>query len=435
MITNETKTGSTTRFLASSAATTIAHLSLPLVTVIVFGACDQATKTPPPVDTTPTWHEHVAPIIAEHCLRCHTEGSIAPFQFSDYASAKPLAATIASVTKARSMPPFLADNSGECNTWRDSNWLTDEEIVILSAWANGGAPEGTPRAAPVPPTLPKITAPDIVLQMDTEFTPSSSLVDEYRCFLVDPMLTEDSYVTQYEVIPGEPRVVHHVIIYSLKTPEAETQATSMDGADGRPGYSCYGGAGVPSRMLAGWAPGTGAISFPSGTGIDLSAGRKLVMQVHYNMVGGAFPDRSSIKLMVDKDTANPGILSIFGNSDLEIPPGLTDHEEVINRTVREAGANKTVYLWGIFPHLHELGTTFRLERIRGAEQTCLIDVPRWDFNWQFGYFLETPIELQPDDIIRLTCQFDSRSRTETTYFGEGTQDEMCLAPLFVTLEP
>lgn len=83
--------------------------------------------------------------------------------------------------------------------------------------------------------------------------------------------------------------------------------------------------------------------------------------------------------------------------------------------------------------MHELGSKYRLERINGDQSECLIDVPRWDFNWQLGYFLDEPVVVQPTDSLRTTCTFDSRSRTEVTHFGEDTTDEMCLGLVFATL--
>ena len=60
----------------------------------------------------------------------------------------------------------------------------------------------------------------------------------------------------------------------------------------------------------------------------------------------------------------------------------------------------------------------------------MVDVPRWDFNWQFAYFLEDPVRLELDDLLRMHCTYDSSDKTEYTYWGEGTDEEMCLAVVF-----
>ena len=185
-------------------------------------------------------------------------------------------------------------------------------------------------------------------------------------------------------------------------------------------------------MIAAWAPGTGATAFPAGTGLGLRAGGQLVMQIHYNLASGTFPDQTSIKLSLADQVDKPGIMSILGNNELNIPPGDADYISAKEIDVRAAGGRVPLQLWGVLPHMHEIGTKYRLERVRGGDTMCLMDVPRWDFNWQLGYFLTEPIELLPTDVLRTTCHFDSRSRTEPTNFGEDTTDEMCLALVYLT---
>ena len=76
--------------------------------------------------------------------------------------------------------------------------------------------------------------------------------------------------------------------------------------------------------------------------------------------------------------------------------------------------------------------TLRVERERNGETTCVVDVPRWDFDWQQFYFYEQELDVQPGDIFRLRCVYDTRGDTETIGFGEGTGDEMCLAGFYLT---
>jgi len=157
----------------------------------------------------------------------------------------------------------------------------------------------------------------------------------------------------------------------------------------------------------------------------------VIMQIHYNMASGAFDDQTSIKLAVQDSVDKEGIMTIVGDNDLNIPGGLQAHVESDDLSL--SFARRAIQLWGVLPHMHEIGVNYRLERISGDEKQCLIHVPRWDFNWQLGYFLEEPITLQPTDVLRTTCTFDSRSRSETTRFGEDTADEMCLALVFATV--
>jgi hypothetical protein len=68
-----------------------------------------------------------------------------------------------------------------------------------------------------------------------------------------------------------------------------------------------------------------------------------------------------------------------------------------------------------------------------AGEQCMLNVPAWDFDWQLAYWYERPITFSPSDSVRITCTYDTTSRTEVVTWGEGTQDEMCLTFVYATL--
>jgi hypothetical protein len=49
------------------------------------------------------------------------------------------------------------------------------------------------------------------------------------------------------------------------------------------------------------------------------------------------------------------------------------------------------------------------------------------------YFYEQPIQLDSSTSIEVTCDFDTSSKSQPVLPGWGTQNEMCLATLFVTV--
>ncbi len=257
------------------------------------------------VETTPTYAEVVAPILMKNCANCHREGGIAPFSLLTYEETKPLAGLIKTATAAREMPPFNPNNCGHCNTFQDAPWLTPEEIASITAWADAGAPSGDLSKAPLSPDAPMgLTEANATWDMGVSYTPNGKVADGYRCFLVDPQTATDKFLTGYEVLPGDPRVVHHVIAYMLGSAADEAEAEALDAQDPAPGYPCFGGPGVSgSRFTVGWAPGGGPTRLPATTGLRIPGGRKLIMQFHYNLASGAFPDQTTIKVnMVDSVT-------------------------------------------------------------------------------------------------------------------------------------
>jgi hypothetical protein len=145
----------------------------------------------------PTWHADIAPIVSQRCSRCHHEGGVAPFPFTDYASTAPLAEAIAATVQARSMPPWGAEPTDSCtpiHAFKDDISLSGEQISLLQAWASAGAPEGDPDLAVERPAPPETTLPtvDQTLSMQTEVAIDGDR-DEFSCFSFDPGLTQERY--------------------------------------------------------------------------------------------------------------------------------------------------------------------------------------------------------------------------------------------------
>jgi hypothetical protein len=378
-----------------------------------------------PLIAEPTYHQNVAPILANRCVSCHSAGSIAgsiPLDTYEQVSARALA--ILDAVRSKRMPPSVVDVSGDCNEFRDARRLTPDEMATLMQWGTGLRLAGTP-AIVEPKQARHLGRVDLTLTMAEPYGPDPSRPDDYRCFVIDPESDRDRFVTGYEVRPGEPRTVHHVLLFSLASEESDLEAMALDDADPKPGYECFGGPGAGDfRFLAGWAPGTGATIFPANTGLLLPAGRKTVLQVHYNLTEAGEPDQTAVELSLRDTVIDEAIVLPLANLDLELAPGLRNAETSLEVVL---GENDAYGILGTFPHMHRLGRSLRVEK----NGDCLVDVPQWSFEWQEFFFYAEEIRTLPNDRVRLTCTYDTTSRTETVTWGEGTDDEMCLAGFYV----
>jgi copper type II ascorbate-dependent monooxygenase-like protein len=376
----------------------------------------------------PSYHQTIAPLVAKNCLSCHRDGGIAPFSLETYADVRAKAGLIKTVTANRTMPPWGMDGSGACNDWVDALYLSDAEIASIGAWVDQGAIEGDPDHAPPasfkPEALSEISA---TADMGLEYTPSGMLTDDYRCFVLDPGLATDKYLTVFEVKPGDRRIVHHVILYSIDSSSDESRADRLDAEEPGPGYTCFGDSRLDGRFLAGWAPGRQITYYPPDTGIKLLAGHRLVMQVHYNTRNGLFPDRTKIDLVLRDTVKDEGLILPIGDYGLRLAPGKTYVE-----ASHEISAFSRADVRAVFPHMHTLGRTLKVEMTRGTEQSCIVNVPRFDFQWQQLYVLEKPFRIEQDDKLKITCGYDTSSRADVVRWGEGTSDEMCLNFFYIT---
>ncbi len=370
-----------------------------------------------------TWYRDVLPIVQAQCQECHAAGGIAPFSLDTYADAQRMHSAMASAAADRRMPPWMPDDS--CGSYMGARRLSQTQIDTLVAWSNGGATEGSPADAPPPPVrtggLPWI---DMTLDAGADYTPRSNVPDDYRCFILDPGLTQDRDAIGYDIVPGVRSQVHHVILYIA----SRTSAQSKDASEPGLGWTCYGGPGISSnKMLGGWVPGSGATRFPTNTGIRLRASEVLVMQVHYN-TGGRLPqaDRTVTKLQFSaQPVQSVATFVVLGRGDFSIPPNTQGYS---TSATMNASANARVY--GVLPHMHTLGKSIRVENTTSRQ--CYVNIPRWDFHWQQLYFFEQPLQVSAQNTLKLTCTWDNfTSRTVT--WGEGTEDEMCLNYFYVTV--
>ena len=461
---------------------------LPLV------ACSGGTASDPPAEPAPgaTWHADVAPIVASRCGGCHQPDGIGPFSLPTYDEVVALAGPIELSITSGSMPPWQA--ADDCNQYANDYSLRPGEEELLLTWLAEGTPEGDPTAA-APIERLSAPEPDLVLQLPEPFTPVQE-PDDYRCQLIEWPVEETTWITGIAVEPDQQRIVHHAIVFSVPAEAADT-FRAYDSQEDGPGYTCFGGPapaiddGVDrsdwsladlqaailsgeydpgmgaARWLGAWVPGVQAGSLPAGTGLRMEPGELLVVQMHYNTQSASpVADQSSLALTlanaVEREAvalplADPGWVTgmdVLGGA-MDIPAGAEDVSHSYTADVDGMSFDGARSMLGLLPedplvlhqlghHMHLLGTTGR-QTLRHADgsETCLLDIPDWDFGWQGGFELETPIVLAPDDELVLTCSWDNsqahqpevngeQQTPRDVAWGEGSTDEMCLSTLYLT---
>jgi mono/diheme cytochrome c family protein len=409
----------------------------------------------------PTFYQDVAPLFSSKCVRCHQAGGIGPFPLNDYQAARARALQIADYTRDRVMPPFGIETGGSCGSFDENLALTQEQIDLIGDWARGEKAEGRPVEIPLP-AIPELEgATDFELP---EFTPviqggPLALFDEYRCFLLDPGLAADAYVTGYDVRPGNSKLVHHAIAFIVDPNtlvDGRTNAEIMqnlhdsDPNPEREGWSCFGAAGDAVKVEsipATWGPGEGVVNYPPGLGVPLRRDRKLVVQVHYNMAGAApgQSDRTRLRLRLEPSVQrravfvleDPLLGSLQDGSPVLLQPDQASVKYTWTRNARELGLPPGVplELINLGPHMHGRGHKFTFEVDNGSGFECQGRVNAWDFNWQGVYTYTPPLSIDADTRIRVTCDYDTRGDTEAISPGWGTRNEMCLAGMMLALPP
>jgi len=374
-----------------------------------------------------TYSKHVAPILFRHCASCHRTGQVAPFSLLSYEDARRRAPLIATVTAARSMPPWKpVAGYGE---FEDERRLSVAEIETLRRWAASGAPQSDAEATPAPPQFSsgwQLGTPDLVVSMPAPFRIRAEGGDVYQCFVIPMKLTEKRWVRAFEFRPGNRAVVHHALFFT----DVSSAARRKDAAGPGDGYECFGTPGIiPTSAIGGWSPGNSAIRMPEGTAIPLDAQADLVMQLHYHLSGKEETDQSAIGFYFANAPPEKRLMEVaLGSRRIDIAPGDARYRVIDYFTIPV-----DVWATGIIPHAHYLCKEMRGWAILpGGRKKWLLRIDDWDFDWQEVYRYRRPFLLPAGTRFEMEFLYDNSEHNprnlsspprRVTWGGEMT-DEM-----------
>lgn len=412
------------------------------------------------VNVRPNWHQDIAPLTARHCVTCHVAGGIAPFSMEAYATTKMWAPVMAGDVVAATMPPWHALETDECAppfAFKHDARLSEEEKALFVDWAALGAPEGDPNLAePVPePPSQDLANPSVTVQMGSEVTipAAGQVLDYFNCLSIDPGNTDTVYLDGLQVVPGNRGVLHHVLIYVDDKGESAAW-------EGGVKYDCGGGSGISGapQLIAAWIPGSLPNEPPADVGTELVPGTRLIMNVHYHAQATEQVDSATqlaLRWRADEPewksrfllVGEPG-LGTSDNGEFLIPAGEAEHVEAYHWSINFPDALE-VRLWSVTAHMHKVGVDLKVwVEPEGGDATCLLQTPKYDYNWQRSYAYDAPItdslRVRGGDTVHVRCTYNNSlsnpgvqellaevgmSEPFAVKNGEGTLDEMCLAGL------
>lgn len=389
-----------------------------------------------------TFHKDVLPVLQKRCQECHRPGEAAPMSLLTYKEARPWAKAMKTAVLSKKMPPWFADPAH--GQFVNDRRLSQSEIDTLTTWADAGAPEGNAKDAPAPLKFAEGWAmgkPDAVFEMPQAFNvPPSGTVD-YTWIVVPTNFTEDKWVEKIEVRPGDRAVVHHIVLmvrgpgspYMRKAepgvPFTPGPGKPMKGEDtGRGIFYMLGGA---VEMAGVYVPGGLPYECKPGQARLIKAGSDLIFQMHYTTNGKATTDKSRVGIVFAKEPPKERVVNTFiANPMLRIPPGEGNAPVLAKVAVQE-----DVTLQSMFPHMHVRGKAMQYRAIYPTgESEILLDVPKYDFNWQISYYLKEPKKLPKGTQLEITAHYDNSPNnpanpdpSKEVRWGDQTWEEMLAA--------
>ena len=443
-----------------------------LGTLAVLATVQASGPAAAPAGSVPTFAKDVAPIVFNNCASCHRQGEVAPMTFTSYEEVRPWAKVIREKVRTREMPPWGADPAHSLKMRNDRS-LSQAQIDTIVAWVDGGAPKGNDADLP---KLPEFAdgwtfgrEPDYILEMPVEATiPAEGELGVQMYYSPVPW-SEDKFAETLEIRPGNRAVLHHAGVFVVDLPEG---AKVVDGRLIAPGGKAATdrGEGLAGRAdttalpgankLLSWVPGRGVDSHRADIGKRIPAGKYINWQLHYNPIGKVEKDRTRLGIWFNKVPVTHELLIRQAGDPLATTKGAQSlyraEGKEVEYTAEEGSTrrrNKTpnippyaedwaltgitpvtedITLYAMSPHMHLRGKSLRWLIVYpdGREQTIL-DVPRFDFNWQIQYELETPLKIPAGSKILGIGKYDNSPKNKwnpsphlEVFWSEQSWDEM-----------
>lgn len=408
-----------TKTYLRDAMTAMLRSELPEIAATTAPGCALDLKKEAAIaQTKVTYHNQIARILRGNCIECHRTGGVGPFSLTSYEDVIENAGMMRKQVERGAMPPWFAATppEGTHTPWINDASLSKQDKTDLLTWLASDRPKGDAAEAPLALKFPEewiIGKPDTIVQLPRAVSIKAEGTMPYQFLTATTEFTEDRWVQGYEIQPTDASVVHHVIVQVHKK-----GAKARDRGEGSEGY------------WAAYVPGNTHHVWPAGFAKKLPAGATVSFQIHYTPNGKKTQDQLKMGLIFAK--AEPRFIvhtASVANHRLNIPAGAANHVEVKDQTVPF-----DMHVMAFMAHMHVRGKAFKYEvTLPGGSPEVLLDIPRYDFNWQLRYDYAQPKLLPRGSQVKITAIFDNSpgnpanpDPAKNVRWGPQTSDEMMI---------
>ncbi len=375
--------------------------------------CPVERNGPAPEKRGLTYYKDVAPVIQKNCQTCHRTGGVAPFELLSYEDVSSNVEKIKEVVSERRMPPWHGLLNPQFGKFLNDKRLSKDEMSTILGWIDGGALPGDSQDAPPPMKWPNaeewgIGAPDYVYKIDQPFQIPKNGTLDYQFFRVRLNYPEDRWFQAVEVRPGNPQVVHHIVLHIV--PADSRQYTGFMGM-----ALLYGVNAERGRLINDYIPGDtyNAKVYPSDQAVCIPKNTDLIYEIHYTPNNReATTDQSMVAFKwASKPPAQEVFATVFRKPIGRFRiPAHHPHFQIEDTYFFP----HNVELDAIRPHFHLRGKSWRLEMIERnkdtdeiEKRTTIVSVPIYDPDWQRSYELEKPLRIPAGTELLATGHFDN----------------------------
>lgn len=368
-----------------------------------------------------TFSRDVAPIFYKNCIGCHRPGEIGPMSLTDYASARPYAKSIKKAITEKAMPPWDADSS--LMKYANDRSLSEKDIATIVKWIDTGAIEGNKAEMPALPKFNDTWAmgePDFIFETKRDFdVPANNNEIEYQNIVFNTNITEDLYISEWEIRPTERATVHHANLVRSPLPLDDARAGGLVATAVMKGGDYVGS----------YLPGARPFKYPDGMALRIPKGSSLAIQTHYVGLDKPVKDHMRFGVKFAKGRIDK-LVRVVGTDDsnrIQIPPNDPNYS-----LVGEVTFLYDSILMSSGVHMHLRGKSMTMEAILpDGTKKLVTSIPHYKFNWQSNYQLAEPVFVPKGTKLHVTSVWDNSKGNPNNpnpnvlvKNGPWTQDEM-----------
>ncbi len=410
-------------------------LGLVCAATFVCAGCDaESDGEAPPEMGTPAYSSEIASIVHANCSSCHRPGQAGPFPLLSYEDVSQRALRIKEVTASRYMPPWPADPT--YSRFRDEKILTEEEIALIVAWVDAGAPLGNPAEVPPLPDFPEASQlgePDMVVTMPEPFMIRGDRTDRFTIVRIPFELPADTFVRIVEFVPGNRALVHHMNGH-LITFEDGKKSDLYEGAVfledailnqdklGQLNLLNDDGSFAPLHLnLVNYLPGVQHTPYPEGLGYHFPLRKQnilLVNDIHYGPSPVDTFDVSRFNLFFGPEPRREVREVLLGTHGVApVQPELIIPPDSVKEFRIEFDVPSDISVLTLNPHMHLLGKKFKAYAVTRMYETIpLIRINQWDFRWQYFYTFPKPVKIPGGSKMIVEAVYDNTSNNPNNPF-------------------
>ncbi len=375
-------------------------------------------------DSVPVFAPDIAVILQENCQVCHQPGAIGPMSFMSYDEVRPWAPIIKEKVVTQEMPPYHYDTNVGVQELKSDARLSADEIAMIVAWVDAGAPSGDLAAMPEPVVWPdaaewrmaeRFGQPDLVIASDPYTIPANG-GDSWWRPQVETGITEERCIMAIETKPSVDgrSSVHH----------GNSQFVVQD-EDGE--WESY-------ARLSEYALGKLGEIIPEGACRKAPVNSNVGWDIHYYPMGEEVVDDQvevGIWLYPEDYVAqhDQDLRSYPGEGDIDLAP----HGTTMTQGFHSFDHPVRIDSWQPHGHFRLAAASLEIFHPETGERDLVSMVSNWTAYWHLSHVYENHVAplIPAGSVLVLTHWYDNtennRSNPDPTiYVGRGsrTTDEM-----------